>query len=75
MDNEVKAQLTPFERFILDVIEDRFQELAEKCEYRFSDFRGLINCRWQDSSVGCCRIELCPRLNERGGETNEAGGN
>lgn len=48
-------------------VEKRFEEVAEPCEYRFIDSRGLANCNYHSSSVGYCRGKFCPRLKREGG--------
>lgn len=73
MKAEVKKQFSPLERVAIDVIEEKFEELSENCEYRFIDDRGIANCRYHDSSIGYCKAEFCPRLND-GGEKDEAEG-
>ncbi|KXA95556.1 hypothetical protein AKJ65_01545 [candidate division MSBL1 archaeon SCGC-AAA259E19] len=53
-----------FECFVAGVLEEKFENLAENCEYRFFDSMGKANCNYHSSSVGYCRAEFCPRLKE-----------
>lgn len=62
METETENQLSTIERFAVGIIEEKFEELAESCEYRFFDDEGEANCNYHPSSVGYCCAEFCPRL-------------
>ncbi len=47
-----------------------FEDVADSCEYRFVDARGLANCRYHDSAIGYCSVDNCPRIDRDGGDSS-----
>lgn len=62
MKTESEKQFSSLEKVAIEIIEEKFEDLAVDCRYRFTDNKGVANCGYHDSSIGYCKAEFCPRL-------------